>query len=276
MFAKFLLLSLFALMLAGAHHFQPGRERSLAGSRVKDGPRLRLMTWNIGYADLEDDSRAQDKDLQAVADTILSHAPDAVALQELTGPEQLKKLLDLLKGAYCGAIANPRGGVDRTDAILSKQRDARFRQIPAGGKMAVAATFRRTAQEPEITFASAHADAFHAARRRAYAEDLSDWTRRQPQTQLIFIGGDFNFELDARNESRLYTDNLKNDSEAYALLLQNFRDLAREAGDTAINDRRIDYLFGPQESVFLRQAQILRAAAVGRMDHWPVLVEAAL
>ena len=263
-------------MVAGAYHFRPGRERALAGGKAADGPRLRLMTWNIGYADMEDDTRAHAKDLPAVAEAILKQDPDAVAVQELTGPEQLKTLLDLLQGRYRGAIAPLAGGVDRTDAVLCKQRDARFANIPAGGKMAVAATFRRDAKEPEITFVSAHADAFYAARRRAYAEDLTDWTRSQPVARLIFIGGDFNFELDSKNESHLYTDKLKNDSEAYARLSQTFRDLAREAGDTAINDRRIDYLFGPPESVILCQAQVLRGAAVGRMDHWPIVVEVAL
>jgi len=41
------------------------------------------MTWNIGYADLEPDTRAHTKDLQAVAFEILKNDPDAVALQEI-------------------------------------------------------------------------------------------------------------------------------------------------------------------------------------------------
>ena len=42
------------------------------------------MTWNIGYAELEDETRAHDKDFRAVAELILRQQPDAVALQELT------------------------------------------------------------------------------------------------------------------------------------------------------------------------------------------------
>ena len=264
-------------MIGGAYHYRPARERALIGSKSTDGARLRLLTWNIGYADLEDETRAHDADLDAVAETILRQNADAVALQELTGAPQLQKLLGLLKGRYRGEIAQVGGGVDRLEAILTKvSLGARFANVPAARKNAIAATFPFGPKRAAITFISAHADAFYASRRRAYAEDLADWSNRQQNGQLIFIGGDFNFELSRRNESNLYTDNLKHDSEAYSHLLQSFRDLAREAGDTAINDRRIDYLFGPPESVILRSAQVLRAAAVGRMDHWPVLVEVAL
>jgi endonuclease/exonuclease/phosphatase family metal-dependent hydrolase len=92
----------------------------------------------------------------------------------------------------------------------------------------------------------------------------------------VFVAGDFNIELKAKDESHLYTDNVKNDSEAYSYALKYFRDLAREAGDTAVDDRRIDYIFGPKESVALRRAEVLRNAGVGKMDHWPVLVEVGL
>ena len=50
----------------------------------------------------------------------------------------------------------------------------------------------------------------------------------------------------------------------------------REAGKTALNDRRIDYIFGQPEVALLRRAEVLRDTAVGKMDHWPLLVEVAL
>lgn len=120
---------------------------------------------------------------------------------------------------------------------------------------------------------SAHADAFNAGRRRAYTEDLIDWAQQRAQSADVFIAGDFNFELKGDNETNLYTDNLKHDSESYSHILRNFRDLGRAAGDTAINDRRIDYIFGPQNRERLGRVAVLRDAAVGRMDHWPLLVE---
>jgi len=46
-----------------------------------------------------------------------------------------------------------------------------------------------------------------------------------------------------------------------------------DAGDTAINDRRIDYVFGPPKLQRVGRVVVLRDAAVGRMDHWPLLVE---
>jgi endonuclease/exonuclease/phosphatase family metal-dependent hydrolase len=127
-----------------------------------------------------------------------------------------------------------------------------------------------------VLLLSAHADAFNAARRRSYTEAVIDWTQSQSLSSEVFVAGDFNFELKAANESNLYTDNLKHDSESYSNILRHFRDLGRSAGDTAINDRRIDYIFGPQAHAQVGRVQVLRNAAVGRMDHWPLLVEVGL
>ena len=100
---------------------------------------------------------------------------------------------------------------------------------------------------------------------------------KQPLNLINYnIISNFNLEVHSKDESHLYTDDLKNDSESYSCLLKYFRDLGREAGDTAVNDRRIDYIFGPQESVVMQRAQVLRNAAVGHMDHWPLLVEVTL
>ena len=275
MWAKILLTVLCLSMIAVAAHFNASRERSLLAAGAHDGPRLRVMTWNIGYAELEDDSRAHTKDLQAVAETILSNDPDAIALQELTGAEQLKVLLGYLHGHYRGAVAPP-GNSDRVDAILVKDRNAGFEQLPADGKFAIAASFHPRPELPNVVFVSAHADAFSAARRRVFTGEVVDWARNRPHQSIVLIGGDFNFELNPKNESHLYTDNVKNDSEAYSYALKYFRDLGRDAGYTAVNDRRIDYLFGPNEAVLLRRAEVLRDAGVGQMDHWPLLIEVAL
>ena len=275
MWTKLLLTVLCLLMIAVAAHFDASRERSLLAAGAHDGPRLRLMTWNVGYAELENDSRAHTKDLQAIAETILSNDPDAVALQELTGAEQLKILLGYLNGRYRGAVAPP-GNSDRVDAVLAKDRDAGFESLSADGKYAIAVSLHLRPQSPKIIFVSAHADAFSAARRRVFTGEVVDWARSRPHESIVLIGGDFNFELNPRDESHLYTDNVKNDSEAYSYALKYFRDLGRDAGYTSVNERRIDYLFGPPETVLLRRAEVLRSAGVGRMDHWPLLIEVAL
>src|SRR5262245_22526053 len=119
MWFKVSLIALCVLMIASAIRFDPARRRSLLLARPAEGPHLKLMTWNIGYAELEDDSRAHTKDLQMVAETILRNEPDAVALQELTGPDQLRALLSYLKGKYGGAVATP-GSADRVEAVLIK------------------------------------------------------------------------------------------------------------------------------------------------------------
>jgi len=79
-----------------------------------------------------------------------------------------------------------------------------------------------------------------------------DWARRRIDQANVFVAGDFNFEVTIDDESHLYTDNVKHDSEAYSYILKYLRDLGRDAGDTAINDRRIDYIFGPVEKVVFR------------------------
>ncbi len=275
MWAKILLGVLALVMIGLAIRFDPSHSRSLLGSGQHDGPRLRLLTWNIGYAAEEDDSRAHTKDLRAVADTILSKDPDAVALQELTGPDQLKVLLGFLHNRYQGAIAQP-GSADRVPAVLVKARGARFDNFAADQRYAVGATFQLRPELPQIVLVSAHADAFKAERRRVFTGDVVDWGRNRPNGASVFIAGDFNFELNAKDESHLFTDNVKNDSEAYSYMLKYFRDLGREAGRTAIDDRRIDYIFGPREGVALRWTEVLRDAAVGKMDHWPVVIEVAL
>jgi endonuclease/exonuclease/phosphatase family metal-dependent hydrolase len=255
-----------------AAHFAQPRELGEPDSPAKPLVSLRLLTWNIGYAELEDDTRAHDKDLPAVAEVILREDPDAIALQELTGRAQLKILLGLLHGKYRGAVAQ-QGNGDRFEAVLVKDVRAKFLPVAAGARYALAASFRARPDTPEVVLLSAHADAFSAAQRRAYTEALIDWTQVRTGSSDVFIAGDFNFELKAANETNLYTDNVKHDSESYSHILRNFRDLGREAGDTAINDRRIDYIFGPPKLAQVGRAEVLRDAAVGRMDHWPLLVE---
>ncbi len=272
MWVKLVLLILFCLMIAGAISFKQPSQAEEVSATSDNAVSLRLLTWNIGYAELEDDTRAHDKDLPAVAELILRADPDAVALQELTGNAQLNKLLGLLHGKYRGAVAQ-QGRDDRFEAVLVKDTRARFDPVAVGGRYAVAASFLPKQGASEVVLLSAHADAFNAARRRAYTETLIDWAQDRAQASEVFIAGDFNFELKAANETNLYTDNLKHDSESYSHILRSFRDLGRDAGDTAINDRRIDYIFGPAQLKQVRRVEVLRNAAVGRMDHWPLLVE---
>jgi len=275
MWVKLVLLLLFCLMIVGAVHFAAPRESEERSSSIEVVHSLRLLTWNIGYAELEDDTRAHDKDLPAVAELILRQDADAVALQELTGNAQLNRLLGLLKGRYRGAVAQ-QGKGDRFEAVLVKNAGAKFIPVPVGARYALGASFQSDDGTHEVLLLSAHADAFNAAQRRTYTEALIDWAQSRAQSSDVFIAGDFNFELKAANETNLYTDNVKHDSESYSHILRYFRDLGRAAGDTAINDRRIDYIFGPAKLKQTGRVEVLRDAAVGRMDHWPLLVEVGL
>src|SRR6185436_5600972 len=135
MWVKLILLLLFCLMVFGAVHFAPPHEPEQPSASNKAVHSLRLLTWNIGYAELEDDTRAHDKDLPAVADVILREDPDAVALQELTGNAQLNRLLGMLHGKYHGAVAQ-QGRDDRFEAVLVKDGSAKFSPVTAGSRFA--------------------------------------------------------------------------------------------------------------------------------------------
>ncbi|MGH9872869.1 MAG: endonuclease/exonuclease/phosphatase family protein [Pyrinomonadaceae bacterium] len=279
MWTKFLLGIFFLLSLVGAFVVRPApRHESNTDSRVEGNKRLRLLSWNIGNGDLESETRAHLDDLPAVARVILDNDADAVALQELTGKDQLELLLTYLKNRYSGYVSS-RGSSDRVEAVLVKNQSDEgkhgviFSDVPAGDRFAAAASFRWRKDSPEVVLVSAHADAFSASRRRTFTADTTDWARSHARSELAFIAGDFNFEVSTRNKNNLFTDNAKNDSESYAYLLKYFRDLGVAAGETSINDRRIDYIFGPSVKVSLQRAEVLRSAAVGRMDHWPLLVE---
>jgi endonuclease/exonuclease/phosphatase family metal-dependent hydrolase len=299
MWLKFLLIAFFVTSLLGAFVLAPQQKLSRhndssgIGDNEGRGPgdrRLRLMSWNIGNGDLESETRAHAEDLPAVAQVIVDNGADAVAIQELTGEGQLNLLLAHLKNRYAGYVCS-RGNADRVDAVLVKtnkgnkdrirdkdhsDRDVMFSDVPAGNRFAAAATFSLHNDLHEIVLVSAHADAFSASRRRLFAADVVDWARGRSKSATVFVAGDFNFEVSIRNQTNLFTDDAKHDSESYAYLLKYFRDLGREAGETSINDRRIDYIFGPTKTASLLRAEVLRGAAVGRMDHWPLLVEVAL
>jgi len=298
---KILVATLFVVMLLGAFLFEPAQrgkvvfESGRSGGPDEDSRRFRLMTWNIGNGDLESETRAHAEDLPAVAQVILSNDPDAVALQELTGEAQLKLLLGHLKNRYRGYVcsAGSAANADRVAALLIKDRRVeglapRFESVSAGDKFVAAATFRLNQQLPEIVLVSAHADAFSASRRRVFTADLVDWARvrtmggkargknGQTNGEIAFIAGDLNLEVSTRNRTNLFTNDAKHDSESYAYLLKYFRDIGLDAGETSVNDRRIDYVFGPLGNAPAPRAEVLRGTAIGRMDHWPLLVEIAL
>src|SRR5262245_64872530 len=94
---------------------------------------------------------------------------------------------------------------DRVEAVLVKNTTAQFAAVPTFRAEAASASFhvRAGAQLREIVFISAHADAYSAARRRRYTEEVADWaTARLKPGTIVLVAGDFNFELD-RKSTRL-------------------------------------------------------------------------
>jgi len=277
MIAKIVLGALLVLMIAGTFYFNPGVDRTIVGQRNKPGAKLRLMTWNIGYADLDADNRAQNKDIPNIAEVILNNDPDIVALQEITGEAQLQFLLRRLRGKYKGAIS-PLGNDDRTVAVLAKDQAAIFETINTEtGRTAIATHIKLGEDKPSVTFISAHADAYNSKKRRTFVGDIVDWAQPKLSSDRVLIAGDFNLEVDLEKAEDSYSDNAKNDSESYNYLLKYFRDLGKDAGYTAVNNRRIDYIFGPSVDVAgVQDAKVLSEAAMGKMDHRPLVIDLTL
>ena len=232
-------------------------------------PNFALMTWNIGYFDYESDSRAQNKDLEAIAAVISETGAQVIALQEIAQPEQLRALSDLMPGRY-RYHAFARGfRTDRYVAFLSEIPFEEETQVATSvGRDALAVTVDVPSQGL-VTLVNCHADAFDSRRRRLFVSDVIDW-RRSSEKKVVVLMGDFNFDLAPVESSDLFTDDKKNDSESYSLILQDFLDLGRNSGPTSAFDRRIDYVFLSGRDLEAAEFKVLYGKVVGKMDHHPV------
>jgi endonuclease/exonuclease/phosphatase family metal-dependent hydrolase len=269
---KILLAALFLAFYAGTWHF--GRLRLAHKPAELHAPlneaAFVLMSWNIGYFDYESDSRAQDKDLEAIAAVIGDTDAQVIALQEIAHPEQLDTLSDLLSGRYRYQALARGFRTDRYVAFLSEIPFEEEVQVATSvGRDALAVAVEVPAQGV-VTLVNCHADAFNSRRRRFYVNDLIDW-RRSRGKQPVILAGDFNFDLAPVESSDLFTDDKKNDSESYSLIAQDFFDLGRNSGPTSAFDRRIDYVFLSRESVKAVEFKVLYGKLAGKMDHHPVL-----
>jgi endonuclease/exonuclease/phosphatase family metal-dependent hydrolase len=270
---KLSLVALFVGFGIGAWHF--GRLRSVQeATHTKPGvarnePNLSLMTWNVGYFDYESDSRAQNKDLEAIATVIGETGAQIVALQEIAQPEQLRELSDLMPGRYRYRAFARGFRTDRYVAFLSEIPFEEEIQVATSvGRDALAVTVEVPSQGV-VTLVNCHADAFDSRRRRLFVSDVIDW-RRNSDKKIVVLVGDFNFDLAPVESSDLFTDDKKNDSESYSLILQDFRDLGRNSGPTSAFDRRIDYVFLSGPDLETAEFRVLYGKVVGKMDHHPV------
>ncbi|MEW5974755.1 MAG: endonuclease/exonuclease/phosphatase family protein [Acidobacteriota bacterium] len=231
-----------------------------------------LLSWNVGYFDYETDSRAHDEDLEHIASVIGEAGPDCVSLQEIAAPYQVARLQGFLGGRYPHAAWARGFRTDRYVVLLSRMALAGRTVINTrAGRDAIAATVQPRDSLPAITVVTCHADAYHSRRRRHYVNDLIQW-HRETQSGPVLLAGDFNFDLSPVESSDLFTDDKKNDSEAYSLILENFRDLGREGGPTGSFDRRIDYAFLSGTRYAPAEFRVLHGNLRGRMDHHPLLL----
>jgi endonuclease/exonuclease/phosphatase family metal-dependent hydrolase len=275
-------LGLFAailLMLVGVRIFRPDEGEPQLAPAINftgDGWRVRVLTWNVGLTYEKRDSRAQDDDLGRIAEVIGMELPDVVALQELTGRRQLGDLLGRLEGGYAGFLQESPGS-DRHPAILVRAASKVFRAIPTStGRQASAAIFRLARSPLRICAISAHAQAWNAAARRAYARELVDWARRG-DFDVVFLAGDFNFETaSGTGRELLFGADRRIDRETYAYVTRHFRDLGRYGGDTAILGRRIDYIFSRGGKVQVKRVAVLEGRGTARMDHDPLVIDALI
>jgi endonuclease/exonuclease/phosphatase family metal-dependent hydrolase len=271
---KLLLVAIFLIFYLGAWHF--GKLRSISTSSefasFTEAGAFTLLTWNIGYFDYEADTRAQDQDLKHIAAVIADAAPDIAALQEIARPEQVVILNEGLQGYYPHHALARGFRTDRFVAFLSKSPLVDEARVATSvGREALAVTFELPKQKRNVTLVNCHADAFSARRRRFFISDVIDWHRSSAK-QNVVLAGDFNLDLAPVESSDLFTDDKKNDSESYSLILEDFRDVGRNAGPTSVFDRRIDYVFLASRELAAADFKVLRGKLVGKMDHNPLLV----
>lgn len=274
--AKLFLIVLFILFLYGSWHF--GRLRSSlkpSDRSVKASGQttsFSLLSWNVGYFDYEADSRAQNSDLEHIASVINEANADVAALQEIAEPEQLGMLDELLDGQYPYQMLARGFRTDRFVAIVSKLVIREQTSIATSVGRDAAAAVLEVPNGGEVVLVNCHADAFSSRRRRFFVSDVIDWFRESGQSHVI-LAGDFNLDLTPVQSSDLFTDDKKNDSESYSLILENFRDLGKNAGPTGSFDRRIDYVFLSSQRMEVIAFKVLRGRLTGRMDHHPLLVQ---
>jgi endonuclease/exonuclease/phosphatase family metal-dependent hydrolase len=270
---KLFLVALFLVFGIGAWHFgglRSVQESSRPKPRVAlNEPNFALLTWNIGYFDYESDSRAQNKDLEAIAAVIGETGAQVIALQEMAQPEQLRALSDLMPGRYRYQAFARGFRTDRYVAFLSEIPFEEETQVATSvGRDALAVTVD-VPSFGAVTLVNCHADAFDSRRRRLFVSDVIDW-RRGSDKKVVVLVGDFNFDLVPVESSDLFTDDKKNDSESYSLILQDFLDLGRNSGPTSAFDRRIDYVFLSESDLEAAEFEVLYGKVVGKMDHHPV------
>jgi len=273
------LLAGLVLMWVSAHMLSPARSVvSLAPTidLTGGGWRIKVLTWNIGYAYGKGDSRAKDRDLDVVADLIRKELPHVVALQELAGRRQLDALLRDLEGEYQGFLDEGEDS-DRHTAILVRAPKMQFRAIrTTTGRGASAAIFRVARSPLRVCAISAHAQAWDAAGRERYTDEIVDWAREK-NFDVVFLAGDFNFDVSsARGGGGLFSADSVRDGEAYAYVTRFFRDLGRDGGSTAAFSRRIDYIFGRGADLRVKRAEVLRGRRTGQMDHDPLVIDTVI
>jgi len=266
-------------MLAGARMMRP-IEGIVALAPAIDftggGWRVKVLTWNLGYAYGNEESRARDEDLPAVARVIEVERPDVVALQELSGRRQLRALVARLGGEYRGFV-DGGGDADRFAGILVRAPKMEFRSIRTStGRNASAAIFRVARSPMAICAISAHAQAWDPAARLRYTEEILEWVQARKH-DVVFLAGDFNFDVSAKRAGGLvFTDDPAADAKAYTAITRSFRDLGREGGSTAAFGRRIDYVFALGSNLRVKRVDVLRGRRAGRMDHDPLVVDAVI
>jgi endonuclease/exonuclease/phosphatase family metal-dependent hydrolase len=239
----------------------------------KAPPPVRIMTWNIGYADLKV-SPAQDRDMPHIAAVIKEADVDVVALQEQAGAKQLQLLLQLLGAKYAGKTLGTEQ--NRGVALLCKLPVQEYEilafDVPWKWKL-LAATIMTRAGDCRFRVVSCYAPAGrHATPRRKFAQRLMDYAR--PSRIPMFLAGDFNLApthlLD--RYTPFFSDDASLDLKTYAAMTSVCLDCGINAGPTALLNRRVDYVFAVPRQLRIARAEVLSGKRVAAMDHDPLVL----
>lgn len=232
-----------------------------------------LLAWNIGCADLKA-SPALDRYLAHISSVINELAPDVVALQEQATPKQFEELLRLLKGRYKGKTTATNG---RGVSLLSRLPITKWEIIRTHmGWDLLAVEIETTCLKKKCYVVSCYAPAGkNALNRNKICAALMDWVKSKNAT--TFLVGDFNFAPDnwLDRHTPFFSDNPELDGKTYNHIIGFADDLGKNAGATALLNRRIDYIFACPKGLTVREIQVIKNKRTGFMDHNPVFVRVA-
>ena len=245
----------------------PG-EYPLAGTRDDD---VRMMSWNLGGGGPFFPG-SNDDDIDAIAEIASKHGVHILCLQEVSSMPFLQKLLVALGDNWKGGASSGGG---KSTAVLSRiggEVKSPFNGMDYGGPTVL----RIRSHKGTLQFVSCHGSPGRKSRQR---RKMVDWVLnefRDAKSKTI-IAGDFNIDTSRGWTflAPLLSDSLSFDLATWRALSIMGEDPGFGAEATSAMGRRSDWVV-VDSKMPITGYRVLQSVAVGRMDHFPVLLRVGL